>query len=460
MKKILFLSSAFLMTMAGAHAADKIITNANTCTVDVLGVADNNATANTIATWSLIDYECPAGQYLLNSDGTLKCTECPVGSYCPGGTYTVESENNGANACPTDYTSDAGAAGENECYMGCELACSTNVECPAHSNNCVHSEFKTTGKQFAGSTCNAYPSVCPIADFGCDEGYTKEVFTYDSAIADIRTIIEDELLYHLQEVKACGFDNEDETVGSLDNGILDCDFVEPGTLLLGDKYLFEFALNQYDQNTPGIVRGEAYKEEDDCVEDCVMITPRYLPNANFERGGSGDHMWIRLSKIRDFDTIGNIEATMPFLALMEFSDTGTISNSTLRQIETSMSAENYQKISNILEQMKNGDSSSLSELVTILNRLAKMKDTNSVWLYAGNPNLSIVWMLALNLMSFSHLNEEALVSYCINNVININWDPNNGGDSIQNMCIYDTGIPIPDDPVRPGYTFTGWKLVE
>ena len=177
MKKILFLSSAFLMTMAGAHAADKIITNANTCTVDVLGVADNNATANTIATWSLIDYECPAGQYLLNSDGTLKCTECPVGSYCPGGKFTVESDTNGANACPTDYTSDAAATAESECYMGCELACSTNVECPAHSNNCTHREFKTTGKQFSGSACNAYPSVCPIADFGCDEGYTKEVFT-------------------------------------------------------------------------------------------------------------------------------------------------------------------------------------------------------------------------------------------------------------------------------------------
>ena len=66
----------------------------------------------------------------LNSDGTLECTECPVGSYCPGGKFTVESENNGVNTCPTDYTSDAGATGENECYMGCELACSKNVECP------------------------------------------------------------------------------------------------------------------------------------------------------------------------------------------------------------------------------------------------------------------------------------------------------------------------------------------
>ncbi|MBR2510554.1 MAG: hypothetical protein IKB59_00095, partial [Alphaproteobacteria bacterium] len=71
MKKYLFLSSAFLMTMAGAHAADKIITSANTCTVDVLGVSDNNATANTIATWDLIDYTLDPGEYLKVTDTSV-----------------------------------------------------------------------------------------------------------------------------------------------------------------------------------------------------------------------------------------------------------------------------------------------------------------------------------------------------------------------------------------------------
>ncbi|MBR2510747.1 MAG: hypothetical protein IKB59_01110, partial [Alphaproteobacteria bacterium] len=103
MKKYLFLSSAFLMTMAGAHAADKIITSANTCTVDVLGVSDNNATANTIATWDLIDYTLDPGEYLNVTDTSVTETTCPAGSYCVGGGFTVETANNSIAQCPTEY---------------------------------------------------------------------------------------------------------------------------------------------------------------------------------------------------------------------------------------------------------------------------------------------------------------------------------------------------------------------
>ena len=48
---------------------------------------------------------------------------------------------------------------------------------------------------------------------------------------------------------------------------------------------------------------------------------------------------------------------------------------------------------------------------------------------------------------------------CLENTININWNPDNGGDLIQNVCTYDEDILFPSDPVRPGYTFTGWKVV-
>ena len=48
---------------------------------------------------------------------------------------------------------------------------------------------------------------------------------------------------------------------------------------------------------------------------------------------------------------------------------------------------------------------------------------------------------------------------CVENTININWNPDNGGDLIQNVCTYDEDILFPSDPVRPGYTFTGWKVV-
>ena len=179
MKKVLFLSSALIMTMTGAFADDtttdkKITGGAGTCTVDVLGVSDNNATANTIATWSLNSYDCAAGQYL--DETTLNCTECPTGSYCPGGTFTVEA-NNSKTACPTDYTSDAAATAESECYMGCELACGTNAECPKNATCTYNTSSMVSGKQYVDSSCNAYPSFCPIANLECDAGSTKKTAT-------------------------------------------------------------------------------------------------------------------------------------------------------------------------------------------------------------------------------------------------------------------------------------------
>ena len=100
MKKYFLSSMLVLGLITSAFGADGTITGgAGTCTVDVLGVSDNNATANTIATWALNEYECPAGRYL--DEDTLTCITCPTGAYCPGGTYTIESENKGTNACPT-----------------------------------------------------------------------------------------------------------------------------------------------------------------------------------------------------------------------------------------------------------------------------------------------------------------------------------------------------------------------
>jgi hypothetical protein len=50
---------------------------------------------------------------------------------------------------------------------------------------------------------------------------------------------------------------------------------------------------------------------------------------------------------------------------------------------------------------------------------------------------------------------------CAANTINIDWNPDNGGDHIKNMCTYEGEITLPTpDPVKPGYTFTGWKLVD
>ena len=113
MKKILFLSSAFIMTTLGAFGANGTITGgANTCTVDVLGVSDNNATANTIATWTLNEYTLTPGQYLSVTDTSVDKATCPAGSYCVGGTgFTLDNADTSIAQCPSSHPkSRAGAS--------------------------------------------------------------------------------------------------------------------------------------------------------------------------------------------------------------------------------------------------------------------------------------------------------------------------------------------------------------
>ncbi len=122
MKRNKILSSAFVMTMAsfGAFGADKIITSANTCTVDVLGVSENNAVANTIATWDAIEYTLNPGQYLNVTETDVATATCPAGSYCVGGGFTVETANNSIAQCPTGYPNSAdGASADTQCYIAC-----------------------------------------------------------------------------------------------------------------------------------------------------------------------------------------------------------------------------------------------------------------------------------------------------------------------------------------------------
>ena len=449
--------------MAGAHAADKMITSANTCTVDVLGVSDNNATANTIATWTLNEFECPAGQYLLNSDGVLECTECPVGSYCPGGTYTVESENTGKNTCPADYTSDAGAVGENECYMGCELTCSTNAECPPHSKNCTHSEFKTTGKQYVDATCNAYPSICPIADFQCDTGYTK-IFVPSTTL----------YMYHdngasgsISMDVACSLDNQDETISSSEF-LNDCEYLGPGEMIYWGSYddrpdynykdddimyKFELSVNDFGPNTPGANVINATDKE-------YVI----LQNADFTPGGSGKYVWGRLSQ---YIVVSPAYELLDDL-LYEYLETGSVSDGSLQKAQEYTGKDILPVMYEIINMYNAGQLVLASEtrqyLYPHLKHTLQYIDTNSPWILLGEYDTAdkSVYSFAEDIYdkTLSSMPYQIGASFCKINKININWNPDNGTTPIQNMCYYNYSIDLPSDPVRPGYTFMGWKLVE
>ena len=53
------------------------------------------------AKWTANAVACAAGKYLPKNSNT--CATCPVGKYCPGGTYIPSTSDQGADACPPDY---------------------------------------------------------------------------------------------------------------------------------------------------------------------------------------------------------------------------------------------------------------------------------------------------------------------------------------------------------------------
>ena len=114
MNKI-FLTSAVCMGVA-CPAMAVVTSNSDTCNDTNLGTA--SGTASLEAIWGLNDYNCSAGQYFDASTAT--CVQCTSNNYCPGGTYNVESQTNGLNACPNGYgLSVAGASADTDCYRTC-----------------------------------------------------------------------------------------------------------------------------------------------------------------------------------------------------------------------------------------------------------------------------------------------------------------------------------------------------
>ena len=61
-------------------------------------------------------YTCYSGEYLNISGETPVCDTCPIGYYCPQGTWTIDTAEDSKTLCPQDTTSPAGTMDEYGCF--------------------------------------------------------------------------------------------------------------------------------------------------------------------------------------------------------------------------------------------------------------------------------------------------------------------------------------------------------
>ena len=369
MKKYLFLSSAFLMTMAGANAADKIITSANTCTVDVLGVSDNNATANTIATWDLIDYTLDPGEYLNVTDTSVTETTCPAGSYCVGGGYTVETADNSIAQCPTTHPNSAeGAGADTQCYTACTV-------------DMVAKATAVTGNDYYGSgvdTCE--PTAC-MAGWHVKPGL------------DIGETI--------------GTDKVNSSYGSVNNNN---EFYENGASH-GQEYYgisgpMSFAIDYVGK---GLLTGRGRcSTQDGTHNNYTWTDPTIVNNLTDETGTEGARYCY--CQVDGFTPTGGDKVIVTSAPWVFRDDYGS---------DCASYCSN-----DCATDLRRDSMFSLAFRAAVMNSLPASPAT------------------------------------CAANTINIDWNPDNNGAHTINQCTYEGSITVPADPVKPGYTFTGWKLVE
>ena len=377
MKKYLFLYSALVMNMTGAFGADKIITSANTCTVDVLGVSDNNAVANTIATWDLIDYTLDPGEYLKVTDTSVTETTCPAGSYCVGGGFTVETANNSITQCPAEYPNSAeGAGAQNQCYTACTV-------------DMVAKATKVTGNDYYGNgmdTCE--PTAC-IAGWhvkpGLDIGETIGTDKVNSSIACVD---------NNNEFYESGASHGQEYYGISGKNSFAVDYEGKGLLTGHGRCSTQAGVGIW--NNDGTYNNP---------EDVTVVN-----NLTDETGVDG--------------------ATYCYCQVDGFTPTG-------------------------------GDKVMVTSAPWVFYYIGGMEGDCASSCAKGCAYTlqgADVDRRAFRAAVMNSL--PASLATCAANTINIKWDPANKGAVIENQCTYEGAIEVPADPVKPGYTFTGWKLLE
>ena len=437
MKKY-FLTTALMGTfIAPAFGADKIITSANTCTVDVLGVHENDAVANTIATWDAIEYTLNPGQYLNVTETSVDKTTCPAGSYCVGGGFTVETANNSIAQCPTGYPNSAdGASADTQCYTACTVA-TANI---AHATAVGGNDYFGDGADTCGATaCETGYHVdggrlelvektplVPISLTAKGAGYRyvyadgarKSDGTVDAIPADSvtapntwATAFSDGVVYGKASCQSAVpdpaleyfFNNVDSVGGDITSEEFYTGLVSAGGVVKAD-----ILMDYYEENWGD----DGYLGDDYESFRKKFYTVFSDKKVNYQTTDRGQYCYCQMDGFTQTGGTKEIVTSAPWVFSRDCD-------------------------------------------------LAASCADNCAYFCAYNLRNDVALALAFRGAVVGAFDLVETGGICAANTINIDWNPDNGGDHIKNMCTYDGSVTLPTpDPVKPGYTFTGWKLVE
>lgn len=288
------------------------------------------------------------------------------------------------------------------------------------------------------STCDAHPSTCAM-EFTCEQGYTAHNLMMSDLINDISanpflcdTILSEscstgyypgEFGYEMYQDKS--------------------DFYNDENFFLYNKIV----CNEYSPDTPGafiktgtINRNHLYSDNGKTYNVTMLYSD------NFVDGNNGKYCWARPVYVdySQYSSKGYYYALINVVAGM--SDK-SIEDEDLRNLSAKYKA--------------NIDYVPTPEEEKVLEKYARdsfVTLDNMPWFYVGEYTSEMSKLISDNYIIDVYADYHAL-SKCTEHRITVIWHETED-KSMPSMCLYGDTLYMPEDPVKPGYTFTGWKLVE